>query len=136
DAVAMIRQHFAESGGADRPAAGLRHLVLEIGADAELADRALPALAARAALIAEAAQVVATFPEQVTVARDVKARRAAAVIVAVLEPVERALGADPEVMVHQVVAELTGAAAEAAGPDVRGRAHQQPCGIQRRRAQE
>ena len=37
---------------------GRRHRVLESGADAELRDRALPSLTVRAALIAEAAQVL------------------------------------------------------------------------------
>ena len=50
--------------------------------------------------------------------------------------VEHAVRAAAEVVIHQVVAELAGAAAEPAGPDVGGRAHEQPRRVERRRAEE
>src|SRR5690606_25156677 len=135
-AIRMTWQHLAESRAADRPLPGLGHAVLELGPDTELAHGALPALAARAALVAESAQVLALVVADVAIARDVIARRASAVVVAVVEAVERAFGADAEVVIHEVVAELAGARAQAAGPDVRRRAHEYPCRVQRRRAEE
>src|SRR5438067_260357 len=80
-------------------------------ADAELRDRTRPPLAARAPLVAEAAQVRALVAEQVAEARDVEARRPVAEVVLVVEPVEQRVGAEPEVVVHQVVPELSGATA-------------------------
>ena len=91
DRVRVVRQHLAERGGADRPRRPASpSSSLNCAADAELRDRARPALAARAALVAEAAQVVALVAEQVAVARDVEAGRPAAVVVLVVQPLERA----------------------------------------------
>ena len=56
--------------------------------------------------------------EQVAEARDVEAGRPPAVDVLVLVALDVAVGAEAEVVVHQVVTELARAAAQPAGPDV------------------
>jgi len=78
-------QHLSECGSADAPPTGLRHLVLEVAADAELSDGALPARATGAALVAEAAQVFTIVAEQVAVARDVKTGRPVADVVLLVQ---------------------------------------------------
>src|SRR5688572_25181587 len=104
----MTRQDLAEREAADLPSARLRGAVLERTAHAGLAHRALPALTARATLVAEAAQILALLAGQIAEARDVEARRPVAeVILAVQHLVhEKAFGAGTEVMVHQIVTEL------------------------------
>src|SRR5690606_28267720 len=108
-AVVGIGQHLAERGRADAPRPRPRRLVLVSAAETELRDRALPSLPARAALIAEAAQVLAAVAEQIPVAGDVEAGRPAAVVVAVAEALDLALGAAAKVVIHQVAAEHAGA---------------------------
>src|SRR5690606_36979597 len=125
-----------ECGRADRPGTWLRHLVLELPTHSELGDRALPPLAAGAPLIAEAAKVVALLPTEVAVTGDVEAGGPATVVVLVLEAVDGARRTAAEVVVHQVVAQLAGAGAQAVRPDVPRRAHQDPRGVQRRCAEE
>src|SRR5579872_3778954 len=114
----MVGQHLAERRAADGPLTGLRHGVLEPTAHAQLLDRARPSLAARASLIAEPAHVVPLVAEQVAVARNVEARGSSAEIVLVLEALERAVGAAAELVIHEVVTELTRARSQPAGPDV------------------
>ena len=109
---------------------------LNAAADPKLRDGARPAVAPRAALVAEAAQVLALVAEQVAIARDVEARRTPAVVVLVLESLELPVRADAEVMVHEVVAELAGAAAESSGPHVGRGAHEQPRRVERGRAEK
>src|SRR5690606_6029385 len=135
-AVVGIGQHLAERGRADAPRPRPRRLVLVSAAETELRDRALPSLPARAALIAEAAQVLAAVAEQIPVAGDVEAGRPAAVVVAVAEALDLALGAAAKVVIHQVAAEHAGARAQAVGPDVGRGAHQDPSRVQRRRAEK
>src|SRR5690606_31620478 len=125
-AIRVIRQHLAERRRPDPPAARLGDPILERGADAELADGAIPASPARAALVTEASQILASVAEQVPVARNIETGRPAPVVVTVVEPFEIAVGTDPEVVIHQIVAELAGARPEPAGPYVRRRAHQDP----------
>src|SRR5690606_28582725 len=119
---------LAERSSADAPFAGLAERVLEALADAELGHAALPVAAARRPLVAEAARVFPLVTEQVAVARDVEAVRPPAEVVlrgerGVGEPGRRP---DLEMVIHQVVPELAGAAAEPVRPHVRGRAHQDP----------
>src|SRR5687767_13901020 len=132
----MTRQHLAERGGTDTPRTGLRHSVLERAADAELGDGTLPPLPARASLITEAAQIVPALARQVAEPWDVEPRWPAAVDVAVLMPREVAVGAAAEMVIHQVVTELSGAAPQPAGPDVGRGPHEDPRRVQRRRAEE
>ena len=134
--VAMVGEHLTERGATDRPAPRLRHLVLERAADPELGHGARPALASRAPLIAEAAQIVPLLPVQVAIARDVEPGRAASVHVLVLVPVEVSLSADPEVVVHEVVPQLPRTAPEPARPDIGRRAQQQPRAVERRGAEK
>src|SRR6185503_352724 len=115
DLVAVPREDLAERRGADLPFAGLGGAVLECAADTELAHRALPAAPARAALVAEAAHVLAPLAADISVTRDVEARRPiAAVVLAVQLLVDQeAFGAGAEMVIHEVVTELARAAAQA-----------------------
>jgi len=57
--VVVVGQGFAEAGDAHGPLAGLARGVLKLAADVHFRNFAGPAFAADAALVAEAAQVVA-----------------------------------------------------------------------------
>src|SRR5262245_41841611 len=125
----MVRQHFTKRGGAHLPRPGGRHFVLECAADAELRHGALPPLPAGAALVAEAAQVLALVAEEIAEARNIETRGPLAVHGAIAQLVDRAVGAETEVVVHQVMAQFPRAAAEAAWPHVEGRPHEEPCAV-------
>src|SRR3989442_12890436 len=134
----MVGEHFSERGGPDRPRSGLGHLILERRAHPQLGARARPALTTGAALIAEATEVYALVAEQIAVTRDVKSRRAPAVVVLAIEArlLQRARRAGAEVVIHEIVSQLSGAAPQAAGPHIGRGSQQQPRRIQCRRAQE
>src|SRR5205814_505464 len=87
-------------------------------------------------LITEAAQIGALVAKKISVARDVEAVRTSTEVVLVLESFELAVCSSPEVMVHQVMTELTGATPETTRPDTSCRPHQEPGRVERRCAQE
>ena len=68
---------------------------------------------AGAALVAEAAQVVALVLADVAIARNVDAVGPAAGVVVIVEAVDERAGADVEMMIHDVAAELAAVVAEA-----------------------
>src|SRR5690606_20728031 len=111
DAVVVVRQDLAEARHADGPWPRLAQRFLERRTDAEFGHVARPALAARAALVAEAARVLAGIAVDVAKPRDVEPGRPPAVDDAIGEAVDAAGGADAEVVVHDVVPELARAAA-------------------------
>src|SRR6185436_7833110 len=104
--------------------------------DTQFGDGARPPLATRASLVAEATQVVTLVAEEVAIARDVKPGGAVTEGRLVLHPLDGALGAGAEMMIHQVVPQLAGTASQPARPDVRCRAHEQPGGIECGRAEK
>src|SRR5207248_4726186 len=81
-------------------------------------------------------QIIAFVAEQISVARNVEAIWPATEIILVVQSLELARGADAEMVIHEIVAELTGGASKSTGPDVRRGAHQQPGRIERRSAKE
>src|SRR5262245_44626015 len=104
----MLRKHLAERRGADGPGAGQRHLVFKRGADTQFGDGARPPLSTRASLVAETTQVIPFVAEEVAITWDVKPGGAMTERRLVLHPVDSALGAGAEVMIHQVVPQLSG----------------------------
>src|SRR5437762_4392736 len=131
DLVVVIWQHLADSGAADVPSARHRHRVLDGTSDAQLGYRPSPIVPTSTALVAEAAQIRTLVAKKVSVTRDIESVWTAAKIILVIQSLALALSTSAEVMVHQVMPELTGAAAESARPYIRRRAHQQPCRVER-----
>src|SRR5690606_3689905 len=114
----VVGQHLAEGGHADAPVPRHARGFLQARADAHFGDTARPVLAARAALVAEAAQIAAAVVADVAETRDVEAAGAASGVIPVLETVDDALRAGLEVMVHDVVAQLAGRRPQPALPHV------------------
>src|SRR5438067_498343 len=119
DTVRMVGEHLPEGGSSDAPRAGLGHGILERAAHPELGDRARPPLTAGASLVAEAAQVRPLVADQVPVARDVEAGGSPTIVILVIEPLDPALRTHAEVVIHQVVPQLSGARPQPAGPHLR-----------------
>ena len=136
DPVRWIGEHLAERGAADRPRSGLCRRVLERGAHAQLGHRARPPRTAGAALVPEAARVLALVAEQIAVARNVEAGGTPAVVRFVVEPFDSAGRTRTEMVIHEIAAQGVGARAKSARPDVGRRAQQEPGGIQRGRTKE
>src|SRR4029077_7556409 len=107
DHIGVIGQHLGEGCRTDVPGAGHRHIVLELGSNAQLGDCSAPILPSRATLITEAAEVLSLVPEQISIAGNVEPIRTATEDGLVIQSLESALRAGAEVMVHQVVTELT-----------------------------
>src|SRR6266481_5941974 len=118
DRVGVIGQHLGEGRRTDVPGARHRHIVLELGSNAQFRDCSSPVLPSRATLITKAAEVRSLVPEEISIAGNVEAVGTATEDRLVVQALESALGAGAEVMIHQVVTELARAAAESTGPDV------------------
>src|SRR5207244_11047045 len=99
------------------------------------AHRARPPLTAGASLVAEAAQIRPLVAEQIAVPRDVEAGGSPTIVILVVEPFDRTLRTHAEVVIHQVVPQLSGARLQPAGPHLRRGSEQQPRRIERSRAQ-
>src|SRR5690606_8171418 len=136
--VVVVRQHLPEGGRSYFPLSRLRHGVLEFASDTQFAYRALPVVATCGALVTETSQVWPLVAEEVAIARDIEAVRPAPVVVALLERrlLELARCSKAEVVIHQVVPQFTGAAAQAVRPYIGSGAHQDPRGVQRRSTKE
>ena len=134
--VGMVGQHLAETGHADGPVAGTRQRLLHVGTDVQFGNLALPALTAGRTLIAEAAGIGAFLAAQVAEAGDIEARGATAEVILVVKPLDPALGADAEMVVHDVVAQLARGRSKTAVPDIRGRVHHDPGRIEAGGVQE
>ena len=93
-AIVLVRQHFAEQVQMDGPGTRLPQSLLQLGADARLPLRPLPARSRRTALEAPAAQDVAVIFGDVRVTRDVDSRRRPPGIVAILESRQFAVGTE------------------------------------------
>src|SRR5206468_11149938 len=136
DDVRVVRQHLPERAAADRPCSRLSDHVLEAAADAELGDRARPALASGRSLVAKAAKIVALFAKEIPVTRDIDRVWLPAILVFVVQPFDASLRAHAEMVVHEVVAELTRARPEAGGPDIGRGAEENPRRVERRRTEK
>ena len=111
----MVWQGLAETAEAHGPVAGGGEGFFEFGAELVFGDVAFPSLSAGAALVAEAAEVVAFVVADVAVAGDVDAVGTASVVVAVVAAFPTAAGSGAEVVVHEVVAEFAGVVSESVG---------------------
>src|SRR5690606_38446146 len=114
----VVGQDLAEGGHADGPVAGRAQRLLQPGPDPQFGHGPGPALPACPALVAEPAQVVAPVAADVAEARDVEAAGTASGVVLVFKAVDDALGADLEVVVHDVVAQFAGRGTQPALPHV------------------
>ncbi len=130
--IVVIRQRFAKAGNAYAPLAGLRKLIFKLTANLQLGYRAAPALSAGASLVAEAAQVIALIIKQVGEAYNVYPVGPAAIHIFVFVPFHNTRSANIIMMVHNIMAQLAAAAAQAARPDISSRIHQHPGAIERR----
>src|SRR5205085_3436843 len=65
DDVRVVRQHLTERGAAYRPCARFGDHILEAAADAELRNRARPALSPGRALVAEATEVLPLLAKEI-----------------------------------------------------------------------
>src|SRR3989440_2084709 len=108
DVVVGTGQALTEPGHAHGPAARVVQLAFELHAEPGLPGAARPVLAARAALIAEPAHVVAAARRliaQVAEPRHVDAVGAVPLVVVVQQALDRPARTSAEVMVHQIVPE-------------------------------
>src|SRR3989344_3133042 len=136
-AVIGVGQDLAEAAQAEHPRARLAERGLALGAHAR--DGAVPALAARAALVAVAAQEIGPgrgLVTEVAEARDVDAVGPAAGIVAVEIARDLGHGAHAQVVIHDVAADLVAVVAEAVGEARAGGVQHDPRRAQRRGAEE
>src|SRR5690606_9722627 len=138
-AIVGVGQHLAEGGYAHGPSAGFLKLLLHLLAEAHFGDQALPALTARAALIAIAADkflLARGLVAKIAESRNVNAVGPPPDVVAILKAVDVRLRSDQEVMVHDVAAELVAVIAESAREALACRVQHDPGGIERRGAEE
>src|SRR6185503_8835626 len=112
---------LGEPRHADAPRARLLERLLELGAHERAVVEAAVARARGAALVAEAAQVVALVLADVAVTRDVEAIRTAAGVGHVEVALHRGARTPGLVVIHDVVAELARIVAEAVRETARGR---------------
>ncbi len=116
----MVWQHFTKGRHTNRPAARLAQDVFQIGTNTHLGHVTVPALTACRALIAKATQIVTLIVTPVTETRDVKTRRTASVIVFIFKPFDVGRCTHAEVVVHNIMAQLTAAATQTAIPNIGG----------------
>src|SRR2546430_4788682 len=119
---ARARQTLSDPRHAHRPGAGIVQLALELHAEPPPAGPAPPPLAAGAALVAEAAHVVAARGVVAEVAEpgDVDAVGPIALVVVVEQSLDTAARTRQELMVHQIVAQRPARVGEAGGEARRG----------------
>src|SRR5690606_23042689 len=114
--------------GADahRPAPGLGECVLEGTTNPEFGNVSAPTAAAGPALVAESADVIPFFTIQVTETWHIDAVGTATIIIFIFIPFNASAGTAPEMVVHDVVSQFTGATAQPIGPYIRCGIHQYP----------
>src|SRR5206468_12989441 len=134
--VVLARQAFAEARHIERPTARLLQTTLELYPEPDLASPASPASAAGAALVPEAAHVIAArgVVSQVPEAGDVDPVGTMALVVAVEQAVDVAARPGEEMMVHQIDAQYTARVGEAGGEARRRGREEVPIGGGRRGA--
>ena len=124
-AVFRVGQGFSKTGQSHGPVARLRELFLEVRAEGQFGDVALPVAAARTALVAEPPQIVALVAAEVAVPRDVDAVGPAAVIVLVQIPLPNPAGAHFEVMIHEIASQNARIVTQSVGEPAGGGVEQQ-----------
>src|SRR5688500_14793931 len=137
--VLLHGKRLAKREHADTPWSGLVQLLLELDADARLADASSPTAAAGAPLIPVAArelQPIGPCALEVAESRNVEAVRAIALVVAIEKAGNLASSAGHEVVVHQIVTDHPTRIAESVGEARSFGVQKYACGPERGRAEE
>src|SRR6185437_7654065 len=110
------RQDLTKTADVHHPRTRLRQRLLVFLADAIFCHLMRIALPATAALVTESPDIIPFIPIHIPEPWDIDAIRAAAIIVFILIAFHETAGAHTQMMIHEVMPQLTAAAAQTIGP--------------------